>query len=271
MINILNKILLRRFFIFDHPHVKLSEIQNQSLCEFERKVKQKAYKFENVSCLCGAPGGILVTERDRYCLPVKTYLCTSCGTLRTSPRLDEPSLSTFYEQDYRSIYVGNSQAPDEFFEQQKTHGVSIKDFVWKISEPEKIVTVFEVGCGAGGILIPFQNLGCKVFGCDLGSQYLYRGVSEGLTLEHGDIESLYQYGKADLVILSHVLEHFPKPLEALKKISQGMSDGGYLYVEVPGVFNIHNAYGDPLLFFSKRASLSLHPINADISFTASWI
>ena len=119
MMNSLNKILLRRFFIFDHPQEKLSETQHQSLCEFERKVQQGTYKFENVSCLCGDPGGILMTERDRYCLPVKTYLCTSCGTLRTSPRLDEPSLSTFYEQDYRSIYVGNPQAPDEFFEQQE--------------------------------------------------------------------------------------------------------------------------------------------------------
>ena len=251
MINTLNKILLRRFFTFDHPQAKLSETQKQSLSEFKRKVQQGKYNFENVPCLCGDPGGVLITERDRYCLPVKTLLCTSCGTLRTSPRLDEPSLSTFYEQDYRSIYVGSPQAPDEFFEQQETHGVSIRDFVWKISEPEKIITVFDVGCGAGGTLIPFRNLGCKVFGCDLGSQYLYRGISSGLTLEHGDIESLYKYGKADLVILSHVLEHFPKPLETLKKISDGMSSGGYLYVEVPGIFNIHNAYKDPLLYFQN--------------------
>ena len=251
MFNILNKILLRRFFIFDSPHIKLAETQVQSLLEFQGKVKQETYTFEDSSCLCGDPKGIIITDRDRYCLPVRTYLCTSCGTLRTSPRLDEPSLSAFYEQDYRSIYVGNPQAPDEFFEQQKIHGVSISEFVWKTIKPEKDLTVFDVGCGAGGTLIPFKNLGCKVFGCDLGSQYLHRGISAGLTLEHGGVASLYQYGKADLVILSHVLEHFPQPLETLKNISEGMSENGYLYIEVPGIFNIHNAYKDPLLYFQN--------------------
>ncbi|MFB2737146.1 class I SAM-dependent methyltransferase [Umezakia sp. BLCC-F208] len=251
MFNILNKILLRRFFTFDRPQLKLNEIQNQSLVEFERKVKQETYSFEYTSCLCGNSEGIILTERDRYCLPVRTYLCTSCGTLRTSPRLDKPSLSAFYEKDYRSIYVGNPQAPDEFFEQQSIHGVSIRDFVWKTIKPDKDLIVFDVGCGAGGTLIPFKHLGCKVFGCDLGSQYLHRGISEGLTLEHGNIKTLYQYGKADLVILSHVIEHFPQPLETLKQISEGMSENGYLYIEVPGIFNIHNAYKDPLLYFQN--------------------
>lgn len=251
MINILNKILLRRFFIFDRPQAKLTESQKKSLFEFQGKVKQGIYTSENVSCLCGYSEGILLTERDRYCLPVTTKLCTCCGTLRTSPRLDELSLSTFYDRDYRSIYVGSPQAPNEFFEQQEIHGTSILYFVWTAIKPEKTLTVFDVGCGAGGTLTPFKNVGCKVFGCDLGSQYLHRGISAGLTLEYGDVETLYQYGKADLIILSHVLEHFPQPLQALKKISQAMNEGGYLYIEVPGIFNIHNAYKNPLLYFQN--------------------
>lgn len=251
IINTLNKILLRRFFLCDSPQVKLSEIQHNSLVEFQRKVNKKIYTFENVSCLCGDSEGICLTERDRYCLSVSTYLCKSCGILRTSPRLDESSLSKFYDQDYRSIYVGNSQVPDQFFEEQEIHGRLIMDFLKPNLKFNENLTIFDVGCGAGGTLTPFKKVGCKVFGCDLGSQYLNRGKSIGLTLEHGDIKSLDKYGKADLIILSHVLEHFSNPLQELEKIYNSITDQGYLYIEVPGIFKIHKTYVNPLLFFQN--------------------
>jgi|UPI00036ECB79 hypothetical protein len=66
MFNILNKILLRRFFIFDSPHIKLAETQVQSLFEFQDKVKHETYTFDDSSCLCGDSKGIIITDRDRW-------------------------------------------------------------------------------------------------------------------------------------------------------------------------------------------------------------
>ncbi|NEQ09868.1 MAG: class I SAM-dependent methyltransferase, partial [Moorea sp. SIO4E2] len=251
IIDRLNKILLRRLFICESPQVNLTEFQYDSIGKFQTKVNKGVYTFESISCLCGDSEGICLTERDRYCLSVSTYLCKSCGIMRTSPRLDESSLSKFYDQDYRSIYVGHSQAPDDFFEEQESHGRLIMDFLKPNFKFHENLTVFDVGCGAGGVLIPFKNLGCKVFGCDLGSQYLNRGKSIGLILEHGDIKSLDKYGKADLVILCHVLEHFPNPLEELEKIYNSITDRGYLYIELPGIFKIHRNYVNPLRFFQN--------------------
>jgi len=167
--------------------------------------------------------------------------------------MTEDSLKEFYKKDYRPIYVGNSQAPDAFFRNQIEHGRKVYDYIISDIETEskKPLKVFDVGCGAGGNLLHFKENGWIPFGCDLGEEYLNRGREEGLILEHGDAMSLSQYGPANVVILSHVLEHLPRPLENLNEISKLLIDDGYIYVEVPGIFNIHNAYGDVLLFLQN--------------------
>lgn len=60
-----------------------------------------------------------------------------------------------------------------------------------------------------------------------------------------------QYGPANVVILSHVLEHLSNPLNSINAISKLLAEDGYLYVEVPGIFKIHSTYGDVLLFLQN--------------------
>ena len=42
--------------------------------------------WESVSCLCGAEGGRVLTDVDRYGLPYRKVLCPACGLLRLTPR-----------------------------------------------------------------------------------------------------------------------------------------------------------------------------------------
>ena len=108
--------------------------------------------------------------------------------------------------------------------------------------------MFDIGCGAGGTLVPFREAGWHVYGCDLGSEYLDRGREVGLNLLHGDAHVLEPLGKADVIILSHILEHMPDPLESVVQMRKLLKPSGYLYVEVPGIFAVHLVYGDFMLF-----------------------
>ncbi len=245
--------LLSRFFTQTEPIEPLNETQLNALEKFKGKVMNGDYSFESVSCLCGEKEGILIGTRDRYGLAVHTHLCNHCGMMWTSPRMTEDSLKKFYTEDYRPIYVGSSRAPDSFFREQVEHGDRIYDFIVSRIErqPKMPLKVFDIGCGAGGTLLPFKRKGWLAFGCDLGEDYLRRGREEGLTLEHGEAISLSQYGPADVVVLSHVLEHFAHPLESINEISKLVTEDGYLYVEVPGIFKIHSTYGDFLLFLQN--------------------
>lgn len=240
-----------RFFLLNEPIVRLSQEQQEALCAFRAKLERGLYGFEETPCLCGDWRGKLIAQRDRYALPVNTYLCRSCGLMWTSPRMTTGSLARFYEEDYRPIYVGRAQAPEFFFAEQVRHGHTIYDFVVSDMPSSQGLTVFDVGCGAGGTLVHFLDAGWSVFGCDLGVEYLQRGRAAGLVLEHGDVTTLGRYRPANLVVVSHVLEHLPSPLEALKQISALMVDDGYLYAELPGIFSIHKTYGDTLRFLQN--------------------
>ena len=243
-----------RFYYLGAPVVSLTPAQKDALEKFCHKLAQGMYSFQQATCLCGTNGGILVARRDRYALPVNTYLCVSCGVMRQSPRMTNEALLRFYQEDYRPIYVGSDQAPDNYFCRQIEHGRSIYGFVASSFNKKHNLSVFDVGCSAGGTLVPFVDAGWNAYGCDVGERYLQLGKKKGLVLEHGDASVLAKYGKADLVILSHVLEHLPNPEKSLSQISTIVADRGFVYIEFPGIFDLHKTYRD-FLFFLQNAHL----------------
>lgn len=201
--------------------------------------------MEAADSLCGAvPGGAnarLVACRDRYGLEVLTWLSLRSGLLWSSPRLDKDSRRRFYEDDYRFMYTGAHAASHTVHLQQFVKGLGIR---WWLQKKACILrltqgsVVFDVGCSTGGALEAFRAIGCSVYGCDYGKEYLQYGRRRGLVLEQGSINALAKYGKADLIILSHVLEHVGKPLDLLRELKNHLKPKGLLYVAVPGARNI---------------------------------
>ena len=242
-------LLFRRFQNLDKPLISLTATQKAALENFRKKLANGVYNFEDVPCLCGAKSDILVSQTDRYALPVRTLLCKSCGVMRTSPRMTKESLERFYNEDYRKIY--DSRTFDEFFSEQYKHGKQIFHFIMNHISPSDAPTVYDIGCGAGGTLVPFVEAGWRAFGCDLTPEYIDRGRACGLSIEYGGPSVLAKHGKADVVLLVHVLEHLPDPLGALFEISSMVKEGGWLYIELPGIFSIHRTYGDFLLFLQN--------------------
>lgn len=217
--------------------------------EYLKKLTTGEYSLESAPCLCGSKGGILIARVDRYALPIDTWLCTSCGLMRTSPRLDRTSLKMFYEQDYRAIYVGSVVASGSFFDDQVYRGRQVLSFIGGINKCRGLV--FDVGCGAGGTLVPFREAGYSVRGCDIGPDYLEYGRRRGLDLYSGSVDSIPMGEPADVVILSHVLEHEPDPRGMLAEVRSRLAEGGLLYIEVPGILSIHRTYGDILKFLQN--------------------
>ncbi|MCY1721037.1 class I SAM-dependent methyltransferase [Prolixibacteraceae bacterium Z1-6] len=78
-------------------------------------------------------------------------------------------------------------------------------------------TVLEIGCGEGGNLIPFMELGCKITGIDLSVTKINNGNEffrdhknrNNLTLIADDIYKRSDLGTFDIIILRDVIEHIP--------------------------------------------------------------
>jgi len=213
--------------------IHLSEDQIKARAKLLEK-HENLYHLINVDCECGNDTYEVLSEKDRYGLPVTTVICRKCGLIYQNPRLDEESSKDFYSTLYRKLY--DASPISERFDEQVKRGKSIVSWLHgKLSRfPRRVV---EIGCGAGGVLKVFQNMGTKTFGVDFNEAHINYGRRKGLQLEIGGAEKIPQ-DQADLVILSHALEHFVDVGKELDVIHDLLLPEGYLYVETPGIINL---------------------------------
>jgi 2-polyprenyl-3-methyl-5-hydroxy-6-metoxy-1,4-benzoquinol methylase len=99
--------------------------------------------------------------------------------------------------------------------------------------------VLEIGCGGGFALKSFQNRSLSCKGLELSKTAADFAVERlGVEVLNQSLEDFTTHEKFDLVFLNHVLEHFPDPVAAMRKITSLIAQGGYLYVRVPD----HDSY-----------------------------
>ena len=198
------------------------------------KIKRGDYAFEKALCFCGDNQGVEVINKDRYGIFYTMNLCPKCGVMYASPRMTKESSEEFYQTEYRDIYEYGSDKEDEWqlgIERANAFKNIIDDFEIK---PK---VVFDIGCNMGQHLSLFKDE-ADTYGVDYSSENVTYGKEKGLNLFHGGIEILEGLDKkADLIILSHVLEHFNDIGEELDRISKLLSDEGVLYIEVPGLYS----------------------------------
>ena len=102
--------------------------------------------------------------------------------------------------------------------------------------------ILEVGCGTGNYISKiYDSISCECYGVDYSEDNIAYGQSRGLNIYHGGIEILEDLNKkADLIILSHVFEHFTDLRKELERIRNLLTADGYLYIEVPGLYQWSN-------------------------------
>ncbi|MBI4342264.1 MAG: class I SAM-dependent methyltransferase [Candidatus Omnitrophica bacterium] len=172
-------------------------------------------------------------------LAIRLRSCGSCGLVAQSPRLTEPSLRRFYASDYHAHQGGRGAAHAAGqFERGMRRGAYIVRWLDEQGIRFRGGLVFELGCSYGGVLEAFRREGCRVQGCDVSAEAVAYGAARGLDLAAGSLEALPRAEQpADLILLSHVLEHVADPQRLLQRMRAALAPRGVLYVEVPGMRN----------------------------------
>jgi SAM-dependent methyltransferase len=129
--------------------------------------------------------------------------------------------------------------------------------------------VLDVGCGTGKIIYWLRELGFKnVLGVD---RYLSAPItySNGLHILKGDLSAVG--GEWDVIMLHHVFEHLPNPLEILHRIGSMLTPGGLCLIRTPIVpsyawerYGVYWVQWDAPrhLFIHSRESLRLLAVQA---------
>lgn len=245
--------LSARFRAHDLPWLRLRPAQLEARARVLAKIAVGTYALKPAPCFCGAVvNDTEIAGRDRYGLPVRTVMCNRCGLVRSDPRMDADSTARFYQDDYRDLYTGPGNG-EMLFESQVARGRGLVSLLAKLLPT--IDTVYEIGCGAGGLLLPFAEQGKRVRGVDLGAEYLEIGRKHGLALVHGHSDDLLREAgePADLVLLMHVLEHYLDLRESIAQTMRLVRPGGILLVEVPGIGSIADGYRGDVLSYLQNA------------------
>jgi SAM-dependent methyltransferase len=166
--------------------------------------------------------------------------CESCGLVFANPMPAQELLDAFYSpeghwgQDHRQRdEMLERQARRALTGQRKDNDVRrtrhiILDALQPyapVYEPPPGAAVLDYGCGDGKLLNGLQPLGWKTYGVEPSSDVAF--------LRHERLLDLPTEPSFDLVVLHHVLEHVPQPLDLLRRLVATLRPNGTLFISVP--------------------------------------
>jgi 2-polyprenyl-3-methyl-5-hydroxy-6-metoxy-1,4-benzoquinol methylase len=195
----------------------------------------------------------LIAEVDRYGLPLRTVINLETGLVRSDPYYNKDFLNDFYIEYYRNLYSNNEiLSPSKIIIEQIQRGEHYYNFCRTFLDPDD--EILEIGCGMGGILIPFKLNNFKIKGVDLGEDFLNKGNKFNLNLSNESIESLLERDKKyDLIILSHLIEHILEISDFLRKVNKLLTPKGKVFIAVPGIKYIHSTYNSDIAIYLQNA------------------
>jgi SAM-dependent methyltransferase len=234
------------------PQAQIIKVAVRELTDiFSRSANQQ---FVNHDCcpLCQQSDLTIIAHKDRYALPMNTAICINCD-LVFSTNYFSPEFATKYYNKYAITFKATVNTPLQLFNNRiKSSAYCWSRFEWikgnLDDQFKKIRNVLEIGTCDGANLFPFYKAGFKTIGCDYDSKRLNVGKKFGLKLNHGDFYQYIDQGyKADLIILSHVLEHMGDINYQLSNIKKLLAPSGYLYIEVPGLRGLNRVSKNQLI------------------------
>ena len=173
-------------------------------------------------------------------------VCGDCGHIQINPLFQKDEYNEINNSFFSNAYSNSSNLVNN----QEIHLKKYKKIESYVS-PFLFngMKVLDIGAGEGWTLNLFKNLDIEynfIESVDLLSKELINNGGIQISKSIEDNISNY-YGKYDLIIFRHVLEHLTNPREAIKKCSLLLNKTGKLYLEVPNgipqsAVNISNLY-----------------------------
>ena len=127
-----------------------------------------------------------------------------------------------------------------FNEQVRTVSKHVLPYLQEVMTIDENTSVLEIGCGEGGNLKPFLDLGCKnVVGVDLNQAKIdvanekFAEYKDRAHFICGDIYEMDSLGKFDLIITRDVIEHIHDQGRFLEFIKQFLTEDGKFFMGFP--------------------------------------
>ena len=230
---------LKRYIQKKNRIVKFPQY-SENYYNFFSKYAKKNYKLINNNCLCGFKNDILLSKTDRHCVEFTTVVCKKCGLIRAREYFRDVDVVDFYKNFYRTYNYSEDNkdvSPKKFFDEQKKTSKYKFELLNKYKTKElKNLKIVDLGGGIGGVLDHFDKSN-ELFLFDFYDPYLNYANSKSINTIKSGLEGLTF--KPDVLILSHVIEHWNNFEKEIKKLIKVQKIGETLnYIEFPGIDSI---------------------------------
>ncbi|MES2764663.1 MAG: class I SAM-dependent methyltransferase [Bacteroidota bacterium] len=190
-----------------------------------------------MSCrICGESG-----FKERAKLEKCTYVeCNNCHVVyqKELPSMEavnniyDTNDGGYFQDDYKGVDYSEGE---EWIRGSAVFQISIlkKHYSDDLSK----ATILDFGAGTGVLLHELKKLGAGVEGIELSKWACEYGEKKfGVKMHNGDLFVLpISDNKFDIIIMSHVIEHLPDPVEIVLKLKNWLKPGGILMVATPNV------------------------------------
>jgi SAM-dependent methyltransferase len=175
------------------------------------------------------------------------YSCVECGLSQTDvSKINEAALSRYYRAEYRAVAQIGVGDPGHRWYRARATALAL---LAAEHLPRSPARVFELGAGYGYNLLAVKELypAALLFTDEL---------DETVTLPEAINRAELSAGVYDVVILSHVLEHFTDPKRLIRSVLNALTLGGIVIIEVPndvpGIFPLNGPDEPHLTFFTAE-------------------
>jgi SAM-dependent methyltransferase len=174
--------------------------------------------------------------------------CRACGILFTYPPPPWEALQRYYGDggEWQSAHAEKRAKAQTKTKSGAPALLASLDRYFPATQPRTGARVFDFGCGFGAWLNSFQDHGWITSGLEPSTDVAF--------IRHERLTSIPSDARFDLVIVWHVLEHLPRPLDTLRALSAALAPGGYCLVSVPRVDTL-NVHGDLSYILQSRAHI----------------
>jgi 2-polyprenyl-3-methyl-5-hydroxy-6-metoxy-1,4-benzoquinol methylase len=190
--------------------------------------------MQTILCpICEQDNTAPVNRRQEQDLTITTVACQQCGLVYHNPVIED--------QDRQNAAVSSRQWHTGAVDNKRQLRKLEKRWhlQWPLIQPvfRPASRVLEIGCGLGLVGGRLKSLGAEVWAVEPDpDQAAYARQHYGLEVVPLHFEDVsFQAQQFDLILASHVIEHFPDPLAFLRQLRSYAHPDAWLFLETPNV------------------------------------
>lgn len=190
--------------------------------------------MQTISCpICETDHTQPLQPRQKRGLSMATVVCRGCGLTYHNPVIEDVDREAL-QLSHRQLHTEAAPTARQL-QKIKRRWERQWPLIQPVFQPQD--RVLEIGCGLGQAGGSLKALGARVLGVEPDAeQAAYARSRWGLEVVQGRFEEVDLTGeKFDLILASHVIEHFPEPLAFLAKLRGLSLPHTRLFLETPNI------------------------------------